>query len=213
MGQAAATDGAGQEVDAGEAEDDAHIVGGVAVGMLGARDGQGSGVRVVGARLQESPRGLELGVHVARREQAVVADADETGRQDVKQEATQEGLDRQGRALGVARHERHAVSGLIERDEALVADGDPMRVAPQVRVHLLHVPKGRFAVHDSTLGCGAVEVALEVGPADVELVTPRERAQTGEKLSTEERAEDAHRKEQARARHRPGAIALQPPHP
>lgn len=59
MGQAPTTDGASEEVDAREAEDDAHVVGSIGVGILGGGDGQCCTVHVVGAGPHEAARGIE----------------------------------------------------------------------------------------------------------------------------------------------------------
>jgi hypothetical protein len=88
-------------------------------------------------------------------QKAEVADANEAGGKHVKQEAAQELLDRQGhQALLVA------VSGVspaegdlatLQRNEAMVRDGDSMRVTAQVTENVVRATEGRFAVDHPVL--------------------------------------------------------------
>jgi hypothetical protein len=83
-------------------------------------------------------------------QKAEVPDAHEAWGQEVEQEAAQELLDRKGhQALLVA------VSGVspaegdlatLQGDEAMVGDGDTMRVAAQVTENVFRATEGRFAV-------------------------------------------------------------------
>ena len=90
-------------------------------------------------------------------EPAVVADALESGGQDVQQEAPHEfpRLDPHhllaGRMAIVLPAERDLAVG--ERDEPAVGDGHPMRVAPEVLEHALRPTERRFGV-DDPLGLG-----------------------------------------------------------
>jgi len=71
-----------------------------------------------------------------------VADFDEPGRQDVEAEPAQELVEpeRHGFALGVVRvvlvGESDGAGGLVEGEDAAVADGDAVGVARQVGEHL-----------------------------------------------------------------------------
>ena len=83
-------------------------------------------------------------------EKAEVADAHEAWRQEVEQEATQKLLDRKGhQALLVA------VSGVspaegnldtLQRDEAVIGNGDTMGIAAEIAENMFWTTEGRFAV-------------------------------------------------------------------
>jgi hypothetical protein len=49
---------------------------------------------------------------------------------------------------------------VAEGDQAGVGDGDAMRVAGEIREHLIGARKGRFAVHDPALGRRSLEPVL-----------------------------------------------------
>jgi len=101
-------------------------------------DGFGAGDRGWRWRQQELPNARNAGLAVAVGQQPVVADAVEARRQHVEQEATHElvGVERHGlvarRALVAVVLPAEGDAALVERDQAAVEDGHPMRVARQM---------------------------------------------------------------------------------
>ncbi len=88
-------------------------------------------------------------------DKAEVSDAHEAGGKHVEQKAAQELLDRKGhQALLVAVSGVSPAKGDLvvgQGDEAMVGDGDTVRVAAQVMKNMLRTPKGRFAINNPVL--------------------------------------------------------------
>ena len=93
-----------------------------------------------GASLLEARGGVRSGV------QAVVADLDETGRQDVLHETAEKFGDGQRGRIAVARLEADAT--LVERKQPAVGDRDAMCVAAEVGEDLLGSGERGLAVDD-----------------------------------------------------------------
>ena len=97
----------------------------------------------------------------AIREKAVVADANEPGREHVQQKAPEELVDVESEELlgvavcvvAIAEADTLAVEG----DDAGVADGDAVGVVGQIREYLLGTCERRLTVHDPIGGTGASE--------------------------------------------------------
>lgn len=89
---------------------------------------------------------------VAIAEKAVVADAMKALGQDVQQEAANELVDRDGHDLlpiavpVVLPAETNGV--VLDVDEAVVGDGDAVRIAPDIVEHLGRSGEGRFGKDD-----------------------------------------------------------------
>ena len=123
-------------------------------------DGRAGGEQVPGAG--------DVGLAVARGEQAVVANAMEALGLGVHEEAPDElvGGQRHGAVAGVAVTavvlvtERDA--GLVERDQAPVRDGDAVRVARQVGQHGLGATEGRLGVDDPCVRASSGEENVDV---------------------------------------------------
>ena len=117
-------------------------------GLLG-HDGRGNA--------EQLPSAGDIGLAIARGEQAVVTDAVEALGQNVHEEASDELVDgqRHGAVAGVAVAAVILVSegdvGLVERDQAPVGDGDAVRVAGQVSQHGFGATEGRLGIHDPLL--------------------------------------------------------------
>ncbi len=81
-------------------------------------------------------------------QEAVMADAHETLRKDVQQEAPQELIDRQGSELllivvrGIAPTKSNLV--ILERDQAMVGDGHAMGVTAEILRHVSGTTEGPF---------------------------------------------------------------------
>src|SRR5881628_1104811 len=149
------------------------------------------------------------------REQAVVADLDEAGGQDVQQEAADELVGGKRGALAVLGGEGDAAS--IEGDEALVGDADAVGVAAEVVEDLRGAAEGRLAVDDPGL---AIEVVLELGEGggvgevsagavELEFAALAGASERGEELAAEEPRHDGDREEEAAApagRHPAGTV-------
>jgi hypothetical protein len=109
-----------------------------------------------GSRDELGARGIGL--------QPEVPDSDKAVRQDVPQESPHEIRRVEGELSGhiaapsIAIAEGHA--GILERHEALVADGDAMGVAAEVTQHLGRAGHGSLAVDDPLLGDGLSEQTL-----------------------------------------------------
>ena len=99
---------------------------------------------------EELPAARQLGLAGAVGEDAEVPNADEALGDDVEEEAADELLGRQ-------RHDFHAVTvavvfpakphdPVLEIDEALVGEGDPVGVAPEVLEYLLGAGEGGLGV-------------------------------------------------------------------
>jgi hypothetical protein len=98
-------------------------------------------------------------------EEAVVADPGEARREDVLEEAAQEphGVERHGLVRVVIRVVAPGEGDVlaIEREDALVGDGDAVGVVGQVGEHLLGASEGRFGVRVPVRLVGACEQEIE----------------------------------------------------
>jgi hypothetical protein len=161
--------------------------------------GGGSGV----GRFEELFCPGELGVHVARGEQSEVSDLGEALGQDVHQKTPDEFKGRQ--CFGVAVLCVEGDSLVVEGDEALVGNADPMGVTAEVFEDGAGAGKGLLAVDDPV---GVVELAYQGGEPgvfiEVYAVTGEfEHAlfsgaiEREEEFTSEELGEDSHREKEA----------------
>jgi hypothetical protein len=157
----AVADRAAAQVDARELAVEPHVVGQVIdIAILGSI--ALGAERPLGARrrLQQLTGGAELGLYVARGEQAVVADADEAFGEHVQEQPAQELDGGQRRVLAVARAKPDAL--VIDVQEPRVADGRAMGVAAEVGVDRRGVAEGELAVHDPALAAERIEQVHEL---------------------------------------------------
>jgi len=152
-GESAAAE-AGAEVESGEGEEE----------LAEVARGRGVGARRAGGHVgsrrsapQQLMRDGELGVEMARGEEAVMANLDEAPGQDVEDEAAEELLRGEGDA-GVAAGAEGDAAG-VEGDESVVADADPVRVLAEVAEDLVLVAEGGLAVDDPSSPMQGVEEA------------------------------------------------------
>ena len=88
-------------------------------------------------------------------EKAEVADAHEAARQQVKQEATQELIDRQSHdpllivMNGISPSESNVA--VSEGKQAVVGDGDAMGVSAEIAQHVFRAAEGRLGIDDPVL--------------------------------------------------------------
>lgn len=98
-------------------------------------------------------------------EKAVIADADQSRRQHMQQEAAEELVDIQGEKLfGVAVRIVAIAEGdalAVEGDDPGVADGDAVGVVGEIRENLVRPAEGRFAVDDPVCGGGPCKEQVE----------------------------------------------------
>jgi len=137
-----------------------------------------------------------------------VADANEAGRQQVEQEAAQELLDgeRQEALLIAARGVSPAEGDLVvgQGDEAMVGDGDAVRVAAQVMENMLRTSERFFAVDDPVLAEELPEEArerLRLGEepkvaVEAELAIGEGALESCDELASEDAAEHLDRKKE-----------------
>jgi len=115
-----------------------------------------------GASLRDAGRAVAVG------EEAVMANLDEAGRQDVETEAAQELLQREEHradlaAVGVVFvPEGDRMVGEIQGFQAAVGNGHPVRVAAQVGQDDLGARKGAFGVDDPLATADATEPPSEL---------------------------------------------------
>jgi len=107
----------------------------------------------------------KLLVAVAVAQQAVVSEAHELGRQDVEEEAADElgsieGHQAEAVAMGVVLPAESDLA-FLEPDEAVVGDGDPVRVATEVIQDLGGAAERRLGVDDPVGLVGALEQVVE----------------------------------------------------
>jgi hypothetical protein len=132
-----------------------------------------------------------------------VADADEAMWQDVKQEAADEVWCGQGErparvvapAVAVAKGDLAVLVG----QDALVADGDAMGVAPEVTQQLCRAGHGSLAVDDPFLGGSLSQQVLPEVWSDGCRFLLQGAFEELEQLASEHPGEDAHRDQKARA--------------
>ena len=142
-------------------------------------------------------------------EEAEVANADESRRQQVQQKAAQELIDRK-------RHEALLVfvrriapaesdSASVEGDQAMVGDGHPVRVAAEIVQGMLGTAKGALGINHPVgteeraqhrlEGLGSVQ--RDQRSMEVELSPVVQLAQPGNELAAEDSAKHFHRKEES----------------
>jgi hypothetical protein len=116
--------------------------------------GRGRGARVASiARGSESSTSIcQLGVDVAAGEEPEVPDLDVAARQNVEKETANEFVWRDDRVLAAFRTEADAV--LVERNESMVRDADPVRVSTEI-------PEDLFGSGERTLGVDHPVLAVE----------------------------------------------------
>lgn len=144
---------------------------------------------------EQGPRGGELGVDVAGGEQAMMADLDEALGQHVQHEPPEKlvGGERDGGRTAGAEGD----AALVEGDEAMVADADPVGVLAEVAEDQRVVAERRLAVHDPAEAAELVEETPEGvavgegrgGPVEAELSLPMRSLQGVEELATEQLSE------------------------
>jgi hypothetical protein len=125
---------------------------------------------VLGRRRDRQKFAGEAGFACRGGEQAVVADAMEPARQDVKQEAADELVGRKCHdalplpavAPVILVAEGHA--GFVEGEQPPVRDGDTVRVAREIGEHRLGAGEGRLGVDGPTLLADRREVTKEGSP-------------------------------------------------
>ena len=128
-------------------------------------------------RVQQPPALGELVLPSAIGEEAVVANAVEAGREDVEEHAAEE-LGRlqghhplAGRASSAVVGVAEAHGAVAEAAQALVADGDPVRVAAEVVEDLFGAGEGRLGV-DHPLGLAGWSEVLGEAPRVGERLQP-----------------------------------------
>jgi hypothetical protein len=202
--------GAAAQVDAGQSEQQLAEVAWRVLGCLGGRGGFCGGEQSVGAG--------KLGVDVAGGEEAVMANLDEAFGQDVQDEATEKLLGRQSDFGVAASAERDAA--VIERDEAMVADADPVGILAEVAEDLLLVAEGRFAIDDPSASSEPFAQAVKGlgvsvgggGPGEAELSPLVGELEDVEQLVAKACTEDAHGNEVVERSGDPaGAVERQAP--
>jgi hypothetical protein len=155
-------------------------------------------------------------------EEAVVADAHEAPREDVKEEATCELVEREGEGAGSTAAVVLVAEGdgvVVHMQEPMVGDRDPVRVAGEVGEHGARPVEGRLGVDDPLGGASAPEVAAERRGASQggEVAEEQEASvvvglvELGEELASEEAAEHAHGEEEPRWATTPGGSVLREP--
>lgn len=139
-------------------------------------------------------------------EQAVVADAVESARQGVEQEAAEELVSGEGHdllAVGAALAiilVAESDPGIVEADEAAVRYRNPVGVARQIGEHRFGPGERRLGIDHPALLSDGREVPQECAPfakmreaaKESELAVIVQRAQPGEEQAAEKRAEHAH---------------------
>ena len=127
--------------------------------------------------------------------EAAVANLHEAIREDMVEEAADEFDGRTGRAVAPAGAKDDGV--IVEVDEAVIRDGDAMRVVPEIAKDLLRSAEGTLGVHDP--GVIVQALAPAAGGAIIgivlELTCGEQRGESREKLAAEEFAEDMHGKQ------------------
>ena len=118
-------------------------------------DGFGFGRRR-SRRIEGGPADVQVLGAVAIGEQAIVPDPHERLGEHVEQKPTDEFLDREAHHLGLVPMcvvpVAEANLTVLAIQEALVADGDPMGIAPEVSEHLRGTAEGGFGVDHPVLG-------------------------------------------------------------
>ena len=160
---------------------------------------------------QQLPAESQVFGPVAVGEQAEVADADKTLREDVQQEAAKE-------VGGLESHDLFAMAvavilpaegdlAVLESQQPVIGKGHFVGVAAQVVEHLGGTTEGRFGINDP-LGLAAVLEPLREsgsGGQGLELAVELKFSlikgllESGQEQATEESRQDAHRQEEARA--------------
>lgn len=116
-------------------------------------------------RTQQLPAEEECGTPVGVRQEAEMADLDEAGRQDMKQEPADE-LDRVERQelllipVGrVSPAEGHVA--IVHIEQAAIGDGHPVRIASQVLEDMLGIAEGRLGIDHPVQSLELSEESIE----------------------------------------------------
>lgn len=165
----------------------------------------------MGVLTQEFAKASQLFLALAVGEKAVIADADETLREDMKEKAADElhRLEEQGALLvrvGVVLPTKGDLA-VLNQEQSPVGDGDPVGVASEVLEDLLGAAEGRFSVDDPVFGA---ELFLPASPASasrqgLELAMEREFSlregllEIAEELAAKEATQGADREEEVLA--------------
>ena len=163
----------------------------------------------MGWRGQQHPTANERIATFTVGEQAEVTDADQTARQDMDQEASQELMCRNRHDLLlaamsiVAPEKRDAI--FVECDDPMVGDGHAMGVAGQVLQHLIRPAEGRLGIDHPVAGEQCPQKAVKsVGTSELlkravelELVGSVQVSEDGCELAAEETAKRHDRQEEA----------------
>lgn len=151
-------------------------------------------------------------------EDAEVADADEALREQVKQEATEKLITREGhRLLPIVVGRVAPAKGNLavrECDQAMVGDGDAMSVAAEILQHIFGSAEGWFGVDDPVFaeerthpgreGLGMAERRELTG--QVQLTAFEGRLQAGDELATEHAPQYRDGEEEARVGSNPAGV-------
>lgn len=137
-----------------------------------------------------------------RRQEAVVADALEPLGQHVQQESVDERAARQADRPFPTRLGPHPESDhlAIDADDALVRDGDPVRVATQILQHRFRSAEGLLGIDHPVVGIQLLLEALPVGLRDAAARRPpagTPSLQSGHELAAKDLGERLDREEEA----------------
>ena len=135
-------------------------------------------------------------------QKSVVADAHESGWQEMKQEPSKEFTYRQGHELElvpvgtVVPSEAHLA--VFYRLETVVGKGDPVRIAREVAEDLFRTGEGGFAVDDPVLACGASKKGMALGRGRAERAGIESLLEFLEELASEDPREDPDGEQESR---------------
>ena len=159
---------------------------------------------------------LQIVVAASIREEAIRADAYETGRQDVQEEAAEKLVRREGDSAGaspvavVLVREGHAL--VVGLQQAMVGECDAMGVSGEVGEDALRACEGSLAVDDPVLLEESIDERLEstrisargVGGWQSQLSSAISALEVREVLGSKDAGESSDRREEAAARGDPG---------
>jgi len=152
---------------------------------------------------QEGASAFEPGGGIGRSKQAVVPNLGEAGREDMQEEPTDEFGGVEGSGFAVAGMEVHAVG--LNGFEALIGNGDAVRIATEILEDMLGPAEGAFGVDDPLLLVERVDESVEGGAVgerggagwEAQLAPCVAGAQRPQEFGPEQRREHPHRKEVA----------------
>jgi hypothetical protein len=158
--------------------------------------------------IEKFPATIDFSPTDGVRQESVVADPDEALREDVEKEALEEvdcGKGHPPRVVSVSPvlpSKRELV--VLDADEAIVGDRDPMRVAREIVDDLLGPGHGRLRVHHPVLSRSGTEDFWNLGAhRRLEFALSPGILETGEEFSSEDEREDMDGKEEAGLRRDP----------